>query len=89
MITGLEDFITTYGLAVVLIGAIVEGETIVVMAGFLCHQGLMDPAGVFIAAFLGSWIGDQGLFVLGRRFADAPFVQRQLKRPLCPRARPH
>ena len=78
----LASFIATYGLAVVLIGAIVEGETIVVMAGFLCHQGVMEPGSVFLAAFLGAWIGDQGLFVLGRRFVEAPFVQRQLKRPL-------
>ncbi len=82
MVTGLEDFIATYGLVVVLVGAIVEGETVVVMAGFLCHQGLMSPAGVFLAAFVGSWIGDQGLFLLGRRFSGAPFVRRQLVRPL-------
>jgi membrane protein DedA with SNARE-associated domain len=78
----LASFIATYGLVVVLVGAIVEGETIVVMAGFLCHQGVMDPLGVFLAAFVGSWIGDQGLFVLGRRFAGAPFVRRQVARPL-------
>jgi membrane protein DedA with SNARE-associated domain len=82
MMAGLEDFIAAYGLAVVLIGAIVEGETIVVMAGFLCHQGVMEPGSVFLAAFLGAWIGDQALFVLGRHFVEAHFVQRQLKRPL-------
>jgi membrane protein DedA with SNARE-associated domain len=80
--SGLAGFIATYGLLVVLVGAIVEGETVVVMAGFLCHQGVMEPGSVFLAAFLGAWIGDQGLFVLGRRFADAPFVQGQIKRPL-------
>ena len=82
MMAGLEDFIATYGLAVVLVGAIVEGETIVVMAGFLSHQGVMEAGSVFLAAFLGAWIGDQGLFILGRRFVNAPFVQAQIKRPL-------
>jgi membrane protein DedA with SNARE-associated domain len=82
MMAGLEDFIAAYGLVVVLIGAIVEGETIVVMAGFLCHQGVMEPGSVFLAAFLGAWLGDQGLFVLGRRFVDTPFVQRQVERTL-------
>jgi membrane protein DedA with SNARE-associated domain len=30
------------------------------------HQGLLNPLGVAGAAFLGSWINDQGLFYIGR-----------------------
>ena len=77
----LAGLIATYGLIIVAIGAVVEGETVVVVAGFLAHQGLMNPVAVAIAAFVGSWAGDQGFFMLGRRFSGSKFVREQVERP--------
>lgn len=77
----LAGYIATYGLIIVAVGAIVEGETVVIVAGFLSHQGLMDPTAVAIAAFVGSWTGDQGWFLIGRRFSGSRFVRKQVERP--------
>ncbi len=45
-----------------------EGETVVLFAGFAAAQGLLDPLLLLIAAWLGSFAGDQCYFWLGRHF---------------------
>ncbi len=45
-----------------------EGETVVLFAGFAAAQGLVDPLLLLSAAWLGSFAGDQFYFWLGRQF---------------------
>ncbi|HTV46363.1 MAG TPA: DedA family protein [Stellaceae bacterium] len=45
-----------------------EGETIVVFAGFAAAQGVIDPLLVLAACGLGSFVGDQSWFWVGRHF---------------------
>lgn len=45
-----------------------EGETVIIFAGFAAAQGLVDPLLLLIAAWLGSFSGDQCYFWLGRHF---------------------
>ena len=52
----------------------------VILAGFLAHQGLLNPFAVAGAAFLGSWINDQGLFFVGRYYSDSRIVREQKHR---------
>src|SRR5712691_1981102 len=53
---------------IVLVWTFLEGETVVVFAGFAAAQGLVDPLLLLIAAWLGSFSGDQCAFWLGRNF---------------------
>src|SRR5260370_17436274 len=46
----------------------VEGETFVIFAATFAAQGLLDPFLLLIAAWLGSFSGDQLYFYIGRRF---------------------
>ncbi|MCB1734749.1 MAG: DedA family protein [Gammaproteobacteria bacterium] len=62
----LETLVSTYGYAAVGIGAFVEGETIVMLGGFAAHRGYLELPWVILVAFLGSFIGDQFYFHLGR-----------------------
>jgi membrane protein DedA with SNARE-associated domain len=78
----LDGFIATYGVLVVFIGAALEGETMVVLAGLLAHHGVLDIRAVALAAFAGSFLGDEAWFWAGRRFADRPFIERQRTRPV-------
>ncbi|MCX5567854.1 DedA family protein [Kaistia nematophila] len=80
--SAIHAFLVQYGLIVVYLGVIIEGESVVVAAGFLAHQHVLNPYSVFLAAFAGSVTGDQLLFFVGRYFAGSRFVQRQTKRPL-------
>ena len=50
-----------------LIGTFLEGETILVLAGFAAHRGYLALVPVILAAFAGSLCGDQLFFFLGRR----------------------
>jgi len=62
----LQELIIHYGYAVLFIGTFLEGETILIAAGFLASLGYLNLPWVVIAAFLGSFSGDQTFFYLGR-----------------------
>ena len=63
----LEYWLSNYGYIAVLIGTFLEGETILVLGGFAAHNGYLWLPGVLIAAFCGSFGGDQLYFFIGRR----------------------
>ncbi len=46
----------------------VEGETFVLVAGFFAAQGLLSGVLLLLAAWLGSFAGDQCYFWIGRRY---------------------
>jgi membrane protein DedA with SNARE-associated domain len=63
--------ITQYGAyfyAIAFIWTFLEGETIILFAGFAAAQGFVDPWLLLFAAWLGSFSGDQLYFWLGRHF---------------------
>jgi membrane protein DedA with SNARE-associated domain len=62
----LEEFISRWGYAAILVGTFFEGETILVLGGFLAHLGYLAFAGVVAAAFAGTVAGDQFYYLLGR-----------------------
>ena len=64
--TYLRSVIETYGYPAIIIGTIVEGETVLVLAGMLSFLGYLELHWVIPAAFLGSFGGDQFFFYLGR-----------------------
>ena len=69
-----------------LAGALFEGETIVVVAGFAAHQGLLNPVGVVACAFAGSLSADQLLFSLARHHSKRRFILRLKSRSSFARA---
>lgn len=77
----LHQFIVDYGLWAVFGGTLLEGESVVVLAGFLSHQQLLHLPYVMLCAFAGSFMADQLLFYLGRRYREHRFVQRIREKP--------
>jgi len=77
----LEELVRLYGAVIIFAGTFIEGETIVVVGGFLAHQGIIDPYLVAASAFAGSFVGDQFWFYLGRRHAANRMVRRAISRP--------
>ncbi len=69
------ELLSTYGYALLLAGTFLEGETVLIVAGFLAHRGYMDIRLVMACAFLGSTAGDQLFFFLGRRHGQ-PWLGR-------------
>ena len=58
----LQNIIETYGYAVILIATFLEGETILILGGFVAHRGYLMLPWVILAAFIGSLCGDQQEF---------------------------
>ena len=62
----IEQLISTYGYTAIVIGTFFEGETILVMGGFAAHLGYLNLKIVILSALLGTFIGDQLFFYIGR-----------------------
>lgn len=62
----LEQFVIDYGYAALFVGTFLEGDTTLVIGGFLANRGYLELAWVISVAFLGTFIGDQMFFYLGR-----------------------
>ncbi|MBI3796915.1 MAG: DedA family protein [Deltaproteobacteria bacterium] len=69
----LTALIQTYGYGIVLLGTVLEGETVLILAGFAAHRGYLHLPLVIVTATVGGFLGDQGYFLLGRRFGDRLF----------------
>ncbi|HVN78827.1 MAG TPA: DedA family protein [Terriglobia bacterium] len=61
-----EYLISHYGYVALVIGTFLEGETILIAAGFAAHVGYLELQWVMLAAFVGSLAGDQFYFFVGR-----------------------
>lgn len=62
----IPGLVETYGYWAVLVGAFLEGETILALAGLAAYRGYLDLRGVVIIAMLAGFLGDQFYFFLGR-----------------------
>ena len=67
----LESFVQSYGYGALFLGTLLEGETVLILAGLMAHMGLMKLPLVILVALLGSFLGDQFYFFLGRRKGGA------------------
>jgi membrane protein DedA with SNARE-associated domain len=83
----LAHLLAHYGYWALLIGAFVEGETIVVLGGFFAHRHVLNLYGVMACAFAGSLAGDQLAYFIGRKFGARVLDWRPRWRPAAEKAR--
>lgn len=74
----LSEFISEYGYLAVFIGTIIEGESILLLAGFSAHRGYLALPLVIVLAAAGGALGDFLVFMAGRRYG-ASLLQRHPK----------
>lgn len=72
----LAQLIADYGYLAVFVGTFFEGETILVLGGFAAHRGYLDIKLVMLAAFVGTFLGDQLYYFIGRRWGIALLAKR-------------
>lgn len=65
------DLLADYGYLAVFIGCLLEGETILVLAGFASHQGHLSLPMTLSVAFVGGALGDQIFFWMGRAWGPS------------------
>jgi membrane protein DedA with SNARE-associated domain len=69
----LQAFIESYGYFAVALGCLLEGETVLVLAGFAAHMGYLSLPAVIGTAAVAGFVGDQSLYAIGRRWGSALF----------------
>lgn len=74
----MEHLIATYGYSIIAIGTFFEGETILLVAAFLAHQKYLNLYIVILAAFAGSFTGDQLYYFIGR--SKSSFIRNKFRR---------
>jgi membrane protein DedA with SNARE-associated domain len=77
--------LSEYGLWIVFFGMILEGTTVIIISGVLCHMGVLPCEKTIIVAILGAVAGDQTWFYIGRHYADRvlskfPKLQTQVQK---------
>lgn len=77
----LTYYLSTYGYLALFIGTFLEGETILIIAGFAAYNGHLSLPLCILAAFLGSYAGDQTAFYVGRY--NKRFLETRLKKWEC------
>jgi len=81
----MQALIDSYGYAVLFVGTFLEGETVLVLGGAAARLGYLKLEWVIACACVGSLLGDQLWFWLGRRhgrrlLARRPAWQRRVDR---------
>jgi membrane protein DedA with SNARE-associated domain len=62
----LPGLIDSYGYLAVFVGAFLEGETVLALAGLAAYRGYLDLFTVIAIAFVAGFAGDEFFFFLGR-----------------------
>ena len=60
--------ISSYGLWVIFFGMMVEGTTMIIVAGILAYLGMLPVAETIVVAIAGAVAGDQMWYILGKRY---------------------
>lgn len=85
----LQQFLQDFGYFALFLGTFFEGETILVLAGFLAFRGYMDINLVVLTAFFGSYAGDQLWYFMGRRHGRAILARKPRWQAMGDRALDH
>jgi membrane protein DedA with SNARE-associated domain len=72
----LQSLIENYGYLAILIGTFLEGETIVILAGFAAQLGYLELPWVIATAIAGSFSGDQLYYYIGRHWGPKIIARR-------------
>lgn len=79
-LSNIQELLTTIpvwvGYLIVLLGSFVEGESVVLTAGFLAYRGYFSLPLLIAISFTGSLLADQLLFFWGRHYGPALIERR-------------
>ena len=59
-----------YGLIILAVGCLLEGETVLILAGLAIHEGMLPLGNSLLVAMAFGWLGDQLGFWVGREKGD-------------------
>jgi membrane protein DedA with SNARE-associated domain len=62
----LESFLEEFGYVALMVGTFFEGETAILIASSLIHEGFFSAAPTVLAGFAGSFVSDWLYYLIGR-----------------------
>jgi membrane protein DedA with SNARE-associated domain len=71
MAIDIAPLVAEYGYPAALLGALFEGETVLVIAGLFAHRGVLELPLLIALGALGGALGDIAYFTVGRRYGSA------------------
>jgi membrane protein DedA with SNARE-associated domain len=80
----MQQILTHLGYPALFFGTLIEGETFILVAGFLAHRGYFRFGLVVLLATLGAFSGDILYCLAGRRFGRALLERSRRARALVP-----
>ncbi|HUJ85851.1 MAG TPA: DedA family protein [Burkholderiales bacterium] len=83
----LAQLVQTWGYPFVFLGTLLEGETVLLLAGFAAHAGYLDLGWVIATAAAGGVVGEQIWFFVGRRHGEQLLARFPRLRPKAKRMR--
>lgn len=77
----MDSFVLKWGYLAVFLASLIEGESVILPAGYFAAQGLLDLSYIMAVAFTGSLIADQTLFFLGQAWGKTLVERLSKKKP--------
>jgi membrane protein DedA with SNARE-associated domain len=62
------DIVKEWGYLAVLLGSMIEGESVILTACVMAYMGYLSIAKIVVIAFIGTLLADQGLYYVGRLY---------------------
>jgi len=66
----LVDFVKDWGYVAVFLGSMIEGESVIFIAGFFAHEGYLSLPKIIVISFIGTLFADQALYHVGRHYGN-------------------
>jgi membrane protein DedA with SNARE-associated domain len=66
----LVNFVQDWGYIAVFLGSLVEGESVIFIAGFFAHEGYLSLSKIILVSFVGTLFADQALYHVGRNYGN-------------------
>jgi membrane protein DedA with SNARE-associated domain len=73
---GIESFVIQFGYPALMLGVLLEGETVLVVAAFLAHRGYLNLGLVILIGFIFTFMSDEFFFWIGRTRGNKFLEQR-------------
>ncbi|MEX2516631.1 MAG: DedA family protein [Gammaproteobacteria bacterium] len=72
----LETFISSYGYLAILLGTMLEGESVMLLGGFFSQRGYLELKYVMLLGFIGTYVSESFFYHLGRS-QGLQYIQRR------------
>jgi membrane protein DedA with SNARE-associated domain len=83
----MQEFIVKYGYLALFMGSVLEGESVLIAAGFLAKSGYLKLPLVMLAGLAGTYLADLSIYFLGRAKGEKVIAKFPIARAYYPKVK--